>query len=65
MIHSALGGFMEEANCNIRKLWLGVLGVILLAGLFACEKKRDPAVPNAGGGVSPKRNVITMKGAAR
>ena len=56
---------MEEANCNIRKLWLGVLGVILLAGLFACEKKRDPAVPNAGGGVSPKRNVITMKGAAR
>ncbi len=54
---------MEQTNRSTRKLLLGVLGVILLAGLFACEKKRDPAVPNAGGGASPKRNVITMKGA--
>ncbi len=56
---------MEEANQKTRNLWLGVFGVILLAGLFACEKKRDPAAANAGGGAATRRNVITMKGAAQ
>jgi hypothetical protein len=56
---------MDRTTLRTRHLWLGVLGLILLAGLVACEKKRDPSVPNAGGGASPKRNIITMKGAAQ
>ena len=56
---------MEHTRLSARTIKLGALGLILLAGLVACERKRDPAVPNAGGGVSPKRNLITMKGAAR
>ena len=52
-------------NDAMRRLLLSVLGLILMAGLAASAKRRDPAVANAGGGAAIKRNVLTMQGAAR
>jgi len=43
---------------------MGMLGGFFTLALVACNKKADPAVANAGGGVSSK-SVLTMKGAAR
>jgi len=56
---------MKKSNERIRRFWLGALGTLLLAGLVACEKKKDPSAATSGGGASIQRNVLTMKGAAR
>ena len=55
---------MKEANNKAPWLPIGILGLIVVAGLMACARKHDPAAANAGGGAA-NRAVITMKGAAR
>jgi len=41
------------------------LGLWMVMMISACAKRTDPAVATAGGGAAIRRNVITMKGAAR
>ena len=56
---------MKKINQKSQRLLLGALGWILLSSLVACTRRSDPAVASAGGGVSPQRVVLTMKGAAQ
>ena len=54
-----------KAMWKTRWLLLGAIGTMLMAGVFACAKKNDPAVTSAGGGAANGMGVITLKGAAR
>jgi hypothetical protein len=56
---------MQITPQGIRRILLGLLGIIWVAGFTACSKKTDPAAASSGGGVAAQRNVLTMKGAAQ
>ena len=56
---------MQNAPLGIRKVLLGILGMIWVAGFAACDKKTDPSAAGAGGGAAAQRHVLTVKGAAQ
>jgi hypothetical protein len=54
----------QTTPLGMRRVLLGILGTIWVAGLTACDKI-NPSAASSGGGAGTQRNVLTVKGAAR
>jgi hypothetical protein len=56
---------MTRQETFLTKLWAGIAGILVMSAfLGACNKKNDPKLTSAGGGVS-SQSVVTLKGAAQ